>query len=82
METETLGWIEAARSGDRAAFGRLAAAMQDRTLAFAYGKLGDIELAREASQDVLNSLLSALTLSRPTDTFGPPRISSCGSGPA
>jgi RNA polymerase sigma factor (sigma-70 family) len=60
METETLSWIEAARSGDRAALGRLAGAMQDRALAFAYGKLGDIELAREAAQDALIDAFSRL----------------------
>lgn len=56
MDEALRGLIDQARAGDRAAFGRLVAAVQDRALAFAYGKLGDVELARDAAQDAVDAL--------------------------
>ena len=51
MDADLRDLVDEARTGDRAAFGRLVAAVQDRAVAFAYGKLGDVELARDAAQD-------------------------------
>ena len=69
MELETLGWIQAARSGDRVAFGHLAGALQDRAVAFAYGKLGDFESAREVAQDALIDAFARLPELRETAAF-------------
>ena len=69
MDEALRGVIEEARAGDRAAFGRLVAAVQDRAVAIAYGKLGDVELARDAAQDAFIDAFAHLGDLRAPEAF-------------
>lgn len=69
MDEELLGWIEQARGGDRVAFGKLVAAIQDRAVAFAYGRLGDTELARDVAQDAFIDAFARLPQLRAAAAF-------------
>jgi DNA-directed RNA polymerase specialized sigma24 family protein len=53
VDEELTACVARARQEDRAAFSQLVAMIQDRAVAFAYGRLGDAEQARDVAQDAL-----------------------------
>jgi RNA polymerase sigma factor (sigma-70 family) len=49
---EVIGWMDAARNGDRAAFGRIYQRYQDKIFRYAYYRLGDRHRAQDLTHDV------------------------------
>src|SRR5690349_15058665 len=50
---EFVEWVRAAQAGDRGAFEALVLRVQDTAVAICYGRIGNVEQARDAAQDAL-----------------------------